>query len=89
MDSNLKYAVTQLERGHYLRLSDAVGRSVAVFKGMAWITQDNDPRDVFVGRGETFRIDRPGVVLVEAVADASLIVLEPQRMGVNHERTPA
>lgn len=89
MDSNLKYAVSQLKRGAMLRLNDAAGRTVAVFKGMAWITQDRDPRDVFVAAGETFRVDRPGLVLVEAMDDTSLIVFEPRMVGAGDERAAA
>lgn len=40
--------------------------------GSIWITQDNDPRDVVLGRGETFVSDRPGTVLVYALQPAVL-----------------
>lgn len=86
MDSNLRYAVTEIGRGHYLRLSDVAGRSIAVFRGRVWITQEGDRRDVFAGPGDTFHVDRPGLVLVEALEHASLIVLEPSD---DHERVPA
>lgn len=89
MDSNLKHAVTELKRGRYLRLNAAVGHTVAVFRGMVWITQDHDPRDAFVGRGEAFRIDRPGLTLVEAIDDASLVVFEPRTAEAGHERALA
>ncbi len=85
MDSNLKYATTQLARGRYLRLDDVAGRSVAMFEGMVWITQDGDLRDYFVGEGQTWRIERPGVVLIEAIDDARLIVFEPRTAGAGHE----
>jgi hypothetical protein len=89
MDSNLKHAVSQLERGAMLRLNDAAGRTLAVFKGMVWVTQDRDPRDVFVAAGETFRVDRPGLVLVEAMDDSSLIVLEPRTAAAGDEHAAA
>lgn len=86
MDSSIRYALTQLPQGRYLRLHRVDGRSIAVFKGTVWITQDGDPRDVFVGPGETFFVDRPGLVLIEALDDASLIVLEPQHTEAHDER---
>ncbi|MGE5339386.1 MAG: DUF2917 domain-containing protein [Gemmatimonadota bacterium] len=89
MDSNLQHAVTRLERGALLRLNDVDGRNVAVCSGTVWITQDRDPRDVFVGPGETFRIDRPGLVLVQAIDDASLLVLTREVAQDGDERALA
>jgi hypothetical protein len=82
-------SVTRLNRGDLLRLDDAAGRTVAVFKGMVWITQDGDSRDAFVGRGQTFRIDRSGMALLEALDDASLIVFDDQDAKAADERAPA
>ena len=77
MDSTLQYLLTQLRKDAYLRLSNAQGRTVAVFRGQVWIAQEGDRRDVFVGSGGTFTIDRPGLVIVEALQETSLLVLEP------------
>lgn len=75
MGSNLHYALTQLRKGAMLSLRDAQRSSVVVFRGSVWITQDGDPRDAFINAGETFTIDRRGLVLVEALEDTSLLVL--------------
>lgn len=76
MDSSLQHVVTRLERGAMLRLNVASRRVVAVFKGLVWITQEGDPRDVFVASGESFAIDRPGVVLLEAFESTVLTVFD-------------
>ncbi len=73
----IDFGPTRLRRGATLRIHDGEGRSVAVFNDHVWITQEGDPRDVFVASGQTFTIDRPGLVLVDAMNDTDLIVLAP------------
>lgn len=75
MTTHPHYLLRHLSAGAMLHIDDGVGQSVVVFKGLLWITQDGDPRDVFVGRGETFTIDRPGRVLIEAMDESRLLVL--------------
>jgi uncharacterized protein (AIM24 family) len=76
MDTGLQHIVTRLERGAMLRLNVIGGRVVAVFNGLVWITQEGDPRDVLVASGESFAIDRPGVVLLEAFESTVLTVFD-------------
>ena len=75
MTTQPHYLLRHLSPGAMLHIDDGEGQSVVVFKGLLWITQDGDPRDVFVGRGETFTIDRPGRVLIEAIDESRLLVL--------------
>ena len=44
--------------------------------GTLWITEQGSPRDVMLRSGESFRLGRNGLALVEAFSDASLW-LEP------------
>lgn len=73
----IDFGPTRLRQGATLRIREGEGRSIAVFNGLVWITQKGDPRDVFVASGQTFTIDRPGLVLVDAMNDTDLIVLAP------------
>lgn len=34
--------------------------------GTIWITQEGDPRDIFLAAGERFTLDRPGLALISA-----------------------
>ena len=44
--------------------------------GSVWITQDRDRRDVVLSPGQGFTLDRPGMAVVSALADASFVVHE-------------
>jgi Protein of unknown function (DUF2917) len=81
MDSSLKQAITKLAKGDLLRFEDARGRSIVLVQGMVWITQEDDPRDVFLSDGESFAFNRPGVALVQAISDTSLITLADESAG--------
>lgn len=76
MDMTVSPSPTQLAQGAVLRLRDVQGQGVAVFDGMVWVTQNGDPRDVFVGNGEYFQFDRKGVTLIQAVQPTKFVVLE-------------
>jgi len=74
MDTSLNSALTRLARGEFLRIRDGQGQGIAVFTGRVWITQDADRRDVILGTGESFTFDRPGLALVQALSDTSVLV---------------
>jgi len=52
-----------------------------VFEGQVWITQDDDQRDIVVGAGESFRADQPGLMLVEALSDSKVMLLEADQLS--------
>lgn len=87
MDAALNMVLTPLHAGEFLRIQDGAGQSVAVFDGLVWVTQDGDPRDEFVANGETFMLDRPGLAVIEALADTRLLVLQREpAYGVEDDR---
>jgi hypothetical protein len=62
------HTLLRLRPGEFLHLRAAQGRTVAVFQGQLWITQDDELRDTFVGGGETFELNRPGPAMLHALA---------------------
>lgn len=80
MDARFHASLAVLDRGEFHTLDRARGHTVAVCGGAVWLTQDGDERDVFLRAGERFVLDRPGPVLVEALAPTQLLVLEPSPM---------
>lgn len=69
-------AVIRLARGSPLRLRDAAGQHLSVIEGSVWVTQQGDPRDPVLARGETFRFDRKGLALVTPLGGPAQVVLE-------------
>lgn len=78
MDTSFRQALTELKQDGFLRIVDGGGRNVAVFRGLLWITQEGDRRDIFLHAGQTFTIDQPGTTIVQALEDSSLLVLDPE-----------
>ena len=72
---DLLSAATTLAKESLLRFQDAQGRRLFVIDGLVWITQDGDPRDQFVGAGESFEFDRDGLSLVQALEPTRLLML--------------
>lgn len=73
---SIAQASVGVSRGNYLRVEDGRGMEVSVVYGSLWITQQQDPNDICLGAGESFRIDRDGVTFVCAV-QPSLCTLTP------------
>ncbi|MGH8663094.1 MAG: DUF2917 domain-containing protein [Burkholderiales bacterium] len=70
-------------RGSLMRIEAIAGNRVACLRGMVWLTQERDPLDRILCAGETFTIDRPGIVLINALAhDAVLECSEPSRCSI-------
>ena len=63
-----------LGRGQAVPLRDAKGRTVRAHAGRVWITEENGSRDVVLEAGESFRLDRSGLAVVEAFSDASISI---------------
>ena len=64
-----------LERLGTLPLCASVGAKIACVSGELWVTQENDARDIILGPGQEFTIDRPGLTLVHA-AQPSVVHME-------------
>ena len=75
MTASFHPALARLDAGQVLKMHDAKGRTLAVFDGLVWVTQDGDPRDAFVAKGGVFTFDRPGLAIVEAMKESRLAVL--------------
>jgi len=69
---------TRLAHRKILDLRNRTGDRVECLDGSVWITQDGDPRDVILGAGESFTLDRPGTALVYALEDARVDVQQPK-----------
>ncbi len=64
--------ILDLQRYDILRLRDAAGVAVECRRGLLWVTQEGDNRDVIVSAGQNVRLSQDGVTLVEALESATL-----------------
>jgi hypothetical protein len=60
----------RLARGQTLKLRDSMGATLCAREGTVWITEENSRKDVVLENGACFRIDKPGLTLVQAFAAA-------------------
>ena len=72
MKLELASGALRLARGQSLKMQDAVGSTICAREGAVWITEENSRKDVVLEPGYCFRVDRPGLTLVQAFADASV-----------------
>lgn len=63
-----------LERGEAMPLRDATGRTVHAHAGRVWITEENASEDVVLEAGGSYRLDRLGLAVVEALSEASISI---------------
>lgn len=62
----------RLARGQTLKLKDSVGSTLCAREGTVWITEEDSRKDVVLENGACYRIGKPGLTLVQAIADTSL-----------------
>jgi len=66
----------RLSTGELLDINDGEGFVIKCLEGAVWITQSNDPRDIVLGPGESFVLDKPGLALVCAAAGPAMVAVE-------------
>jgi len=86
MTASFHPALARLNAGQFLKIRDGRGQTLAVFDGLVWVTQDGDPRDAFVAKGDVFKFDRRGLAIVEALKESRLALLAATADdGTEHE----
>ena len=56
------------------RVEQAQGMEVTCIRGVTWITQERDNRDLILAAGHSVVLDRPGLAVVYAFRDALITV---------------
>ena len=72
MNFTLHNDVVDLQRRGILRLEDAAGVVIECQRGLLWITQEADERDIVLHAGDSVPLSRDGLTLVEAIEPATL-----------------
>jgi Protein of unknown function (DUF2917) len=56
------------------RIEGGKGLQITAIDGVVWVTQANDNRDIILGRGQSFILDRKGLAVVYALKEAAILV---------------
>ena len=70
-----------IKRRQILNVRGGIGHVIACHSGSIWVTQEGDLRDIILGAGESFALERKGPVLVQAL-EQSAISFERSTPGV-------
>lgn len=69
-----------LDRWQTVELVDAAGTTATLDRGCVWITMAGDRRDIVLGSGQSFKVDRNGKTLLHAeIASTVRIASGPKR----------
>jgi len=88
MDANLIPPTVRLCGGAVRSYAGHRGGGIAVVEGQVWLTQPNDLRDHVLQPGESFAFDGHGRVVIQALGDASVLLLDKveEASADNHGR---
>jgi hypothetical protein len=64
----------QLPAGSVHRIDGGKGLQVTAIRGVVWVTQADDARDIVLSRGQSFILDRKGLAVAYALKDAAIVV---------------
>ncbi len=78
MNIELKQKDLCLKRRQVVKVRDGLGHSIVCDSGSVWVTQEGDPRDIVLGAGEAFTLDRRGTALVLAFEPGAISVTQTQ-----------
>jgi len=74
MKVEMDNAMLHLRRGQTLKLRDGAGATICAREGVVWITEEDAGVDIVLQRGRCHRLVRPGLALVQAFADADIVI---------------
>jgi Protein of unknown function (DUF2917) len=64
----------RLQPNRAFRINDGKGMVITGRVGVAWLTLPGNSDDIFLGPGDAFTIDKRGLVIIEAIEPALLVV---------------
>ena len=55
-----------------LRIRDGAGLRIVCLSGALWLTQEGDPRDLFLEKAQQFTLDHPGLTLIQTLRNTEI-----------------
>ena len=75
MTLELKQGTVRLGPNQTLKVVDAAGSTVSAIEGSVWITEENQPNDIVLTPGGSYRLRKPGVALVNSLGGVAAVSL--------------
>ena len=73
MTLELKRGTVRLGPNQTLKVVDAAGSTVSAVEGSVWITEENQPNDIVLTPGNSYRLRKPGVALVNSLGGVAAV----------------
>jgi hypothetical protein len=75
MRLELEGGAVKLNPHQTLRLRDSAGSTVCAVEGSVWITEENQARDIVLGKGACYRLRNAGLALIHPLGGAAAVEL--------------
>jgi len=79
MSEQLENDAIGIPRGRTLRIEDGRGTLLNVLEGEVWVTQEGSTKDHVLIAGQSFRLDRDGMALVQSFRRSIVSLARPAR----------
>jgi len=73
MTLELKNGAVRLGPNQTLKVVDGAGSTVSALEGSVWITEENQANDIVLAPGESYRLRRRGVALVNSLGGSAAV----------------
>ncbi len=73
MKLELRNGAVRLGPNQTLRVVDGAGSTVSALEGSVWITEENQPNDIVLTPGDSYRLRQRGVALVNSLGGAAAV----------------
>jgi hypothetical protein len=75
MQIELKSGAVKLGPNQTLKVLDGAGSTVHAVEGAVWITEENDPNDIVLEAGHSYRLRQRGTAVLNPLAGEASVLL--------------
>ncbi len=75
MTLELKKGAVRIGPNQTLKVVDGAGSTVSAIEGAIWITEENQPNDIVLTPGDSYRLRERGVALVNSLGGSAAVAL--------------
>ena len=75
MTLELKKGSVRIGPNQTLKVVDGAGSTVSAIEGSVWITEENQPNDIVLTPGSSYRLRQRGVALVNSLGGTAAVAL--------------